>query len=159
MPDLVTCGVIVKTHGLKGQVLVHFDKALLKPQFLTVALADGNFVPFRITLFKPHQKLWLVAFEGLKSVAEVQVLLKRNVLVDIGVIQENRYVSKIGFQCFDLKYGFFGTVSKEIKNQNAHWFEIEPGNRIIPQIEAWITSVDESAKTIHFELPEGILNL
>jgi len=56
-------------------------------------------------------------------------------------------------------YGFFGIVSKEIKNQNAQWFEIEPGNRIIPQIQDWIKSIDASAKTIHFELPEGILNL
>lgn len=154
MPDLTICGVVVKSHGLKGQVIIHFYQLIQQPRFLTIALADGNSVPYRITLFKPHQKEWLVAFEGLNTVTDVGILIKRNVLIDPQFLKPTNAVSRIGYQCFDKTYGFFGIVSKEIKNQNAQWFEIEPGNRIIPQIQDWIKSIDASAKTIHFELPD-----
>jgi ribosomal 30S subunit maturation factor RimM len=159
MPELIECGTILKTHGLKGQLIIQLNKTLQSPAFLCIALKDGNRVPYRIIQLKSHQRHWLVSFEGITDLNTAQSLVKRSLFASSIHVIENTSSSKIGYQCVDVHAGFFGTVQNQYTKGTQMWLEIDPHQRVLPWVEDWISYIDESKKTICFELPDGILNL
>lgn len=67
----------------------------------------------------------------------------------------------VGFTAVDKEFGEIGTITYVNDSNTQAIFEIDrDGNQVlIPMVDDFIKKVDREAKQMHFELPEGLIDL
>ena len=164
--DVYKIGQIGRTHGVKGEVTFNFtddvwDRAESDYLFLRV---DGILVPFFLEEYRfRSDSTALVKFQDYDSANDVQFLVGCEVFFPHALTPEMgedetytwRYFT--GFQFFDKNAGFIGNI--DVVDDSTQNILFQVGDRLIPAAEEWIKDIDHKGRTIHMELPEGLLEL
>ena len=78
-------GTIVNTHGIRGEVKIlaitdFADERFTKGAELQVETKDG-FVPFKVKSSRLHKNMWLVLFEGVNNINDIEKYKTHDVYV------------------------------------------------------------------------------
>ena len=160
-------GVIGKAHGIKGELSIQIDDDIfdrVDAEYLVLKL-DGIFVPFFMEEYRfKSDSVVLVKFEGVdtqeraRELTGVEVYFPRE-LAEQDENAELSYSALVGYTLIDDNSGkSVGTIAYVDEQTINIMFELEDG-RLIPASEELIVDVDQKARTITLDIPEGILDL
>lgn len=165
-------GTIVNTHGIRGEVKIlaitdFADERFKKGAELQVETKDG-FVPFKVQSSRLHKNMWLVLFEGVNNINDIEKYKTHDVYVYVyGDARETLgddeyyYDEIIDSRVFDLDGNDIGVVS-EIMTTGANdvWVVQRPGQKdaLIPMIDDVVKDVDVDNKRITIDALEGLLD-
>lgn len=162
-------GKIAKAHGLKGEVLVHLEtdnpEVYLELESVFVEIKQ-KLVPFFIEEIRlSHQKA-IVKFEDFNKIEQTQAVLNAKIFLPREVVEEldeDRYIFSdlIGYILEDEKLGVLGAVKEiyELPGHDLLAIEHEGEEVLLPMNDDFILEVDDEAKRIRSNFPEGILDL
>ncbi|QEA45925.1 ribosome maturation factor RimM [Leuconostoc citreum] len=163
-------GTIVNTHGIRGEVKIMAITDFAVDRFkkgaaLQIETKQG-FVPVTVQSSRLHKNMWLVLFEGVTNINEIEKY-KTN---DIYVYGEARealgddeyyYDEIIDSRVVSLSGEAIGVVS-EIMTTGANdvWVVKRQGqsDALIPMIDDVVKSVDVANKLITIDVLEGLLD-
>ena len=160
-------GVIGKAHGVKGELSIQIDDDIfdrVDAEYLVLKL-DGIFVPFFMEEYRfKSDSVALVKFEGVdtqeraRELTGVEVYFPRE-LAEQDEEAELSYSALVGYTLIDDNSGKpVGTIAYVDEQTINIMFELEDG-RLIPASEELIVDVDQQARTITLDIPDGILDL
>jgi 16S rRNA processing protein RimM len=166
--DLLEVGVVVGTHGLKGDLKIRplptGDLAL--PGARTVYLRDSDGLPVRHQAVRstPHKQNVLLRLSGLESLAAVQGLVGASVLMDIGdlpeLAEDQFYWSDLeGMAAVDRQRGVIGRIVGMFSTPAHDILEIEgpTGEVLIPAVAPFLLELDRDNGCLHVDLPDGLI--
>ena len=165
--EVYKIGVIGKAHGVKGELSIQIDDDVfdrVDAEYLVLKL-DGIFVPFFMEEYRfKSDSVALVKFEGVdtqeraRELTGVEVYFPRE-LAEQDEEAELSYAALVGYTLIDNNSGNpVGTIADVDEQTINIMFELEDG-RLIPASEELIVDVDQKARTITLDIPEGILEL
>ena len=160
-------GIIGKAHGVKGELSIQIDDDIfdrVDAEYLVLKL-DGIFVPFFMEEYRfKSDSVALVKFEGVdtqeraRELTGVEVYFPRE-LAEQDESAELSYSALVGYTLIDDNSGKpVGTIAYVDEQTINILFELEDG-RLIPASEELIVDVDQQARTITLDIPDGILDL
>jgi len=160
--ELAHIGYFSKVHGVKGNLIlkeVHeFLYEGLKVFFID--LPSGR-APFFVRSLKQANKGLIVSLEEIDSVEKASAVLNRKVYVDASLLVEEDNFTWVGFELIDRIHGSLGMILEE--NDNGHQVLLTllfKGKEIIlPLVDEFIEKVDEKAKKIFYNAPEGLIDI
>ena len=165
-------GVIVKTHGIKGELVVRlFDEFTIDhmdTEFLFIEL-DGGLVPFFVEEAREKNKTdVLVKLELAKEETEMERLMDARVFVKKESAEDTHNEEEafsayqlVGYSVQVVGFGPLGKIVaiKDISNNPLFEIEYEGREILIPIVEDFIVNIDDENEVIIFELPEGLIDL
>ena len=165
--EVYKIGIIGKAHGVKGELSIQIDDDVfdrVDAEYLVLKL-DGIFVPFFMEEYRfKSDSVALVKFEGVdtqeraRELTGVEVYFPRE-LAEQDEETELSYAALVGYTLIDNNSGKpVGTIAYVDEQTINIMFELEDG-RLIPASEELIVDVDQKARTITLDIPEGILEL
>ena len=173
MNDFKSIGFTKKTYGIKGELKLKIednyleDFAQAKVVFLNI---EGQKIPFFIKAIN-FDNPFTIKFEEYESrEAVIKLTGKEIFLQNIDIIApENRtiepttlfYQKYVGYQLIDKELGKIGLIEEIIPYPQQEMATITYLGKtiLIPLNEYLILKIDEIAKEILVELPEGMLDL
>lgn len=166
--ELLEVGVVVGTHGLRGDLKVRTlptgDLAL--PGARTVYLKDstGSLVRHEAVRSSPHKQNVLLRLSGMESLAAVEHLMGTSVWMatkDLPELDDDHYYwsDLEGLEVVDRQQGVLGHVVGMFTTPAHDILEVEgpAGEILIPAVEPFLIDVDRDKKQLHVDLPEGLL--
>jgi 16S rRNA processing protein RimM len=166
--DLLEVGVVVGTHGLKGDLKIRplptGDLAL--PGARTVYLRDSEGLPVRHEAVRSslHKQNILLRLSGLENIAAVEGLIGAFVLMDHadlpGLFDDRFYWSDLeGMAVIDRQQGEIGRVIGMFSTPAHDILEIEgsAGEILVPAIEPFLVELDRDNGRLHVDLPQGLI--
>ena len=169
--DCVEVGYIQKPHGLKGEVILVFDKEFEETfeelEFLFIEV-DGGLVPFFIEdegLQLRTDESAICRLEFVDSLTKAKDLVGSKVYVfDHDIIDsEDQGITStlIGMRAYDAKFGDIGLISRvDDFSGNLVITVLHPNAEIlIPLSDEVITSIDEDKKEIYLSCPNGLIEI
>lgn len=163
-------GTIVNTHGIRGEVKIlaitdFADERFKKGAKLQVETKDG-FVPFEVKSSRLHKNMWLVLFEGVNNINDIEKYKTHDVYVHGDAREtlgdnEYYYDEIIDSRVFDLDGNDIGVVSEVMTTgANDVWVVQRPGQKdaLIPMIDDVVKNVDVDNKRITIDALEGLLD-
>ncbi|MDE6479510.1 MAG: ribosome maturation factor RimM [Muribaculaceae bacterium] len=173
--EITSVGKLLKTHALKGEMnlVLDIDPGYLEEGNPAILDIDGIYVPFYAESVRTKGSFsYLVKFEGIESEIEAKKLVNKTVYALRERLKEFMlenfdeeyalYDDLIGWTIEDKDAGVIGKVVEIDTNTENELFIVETpvGNTVyIPLTEDFIEKMDEDSKTIHMNLPEGLLDL
>jgi len=161
--ELVLAGYFSKTHGVKGHLLfradVDFDETALKAVFIETATGKA---PHFITEMKVSANQFVILLEDVQSVEAAKKLIGKSVFIDAAlVIAEQGGIDWEGFELVDKNFGSLGNILEVTDNGSQELFVLNYKGRevLLPFVEDFVEGVDEKAKKIFFNAPEGLIDL
>lgn len=163
-------GTIVNTHGIRGELKIKAitdfaDDRFQKGQAI-YRLDKGQYVKEMIAKARVHKGMWLVTFEGVDNINQVEIFKGQDVFVD----EEDRddlddgeyyYNEIIGCTVVDLDGQTLGEI-KEIMTTGANdvWIMKRPKGKdgLIPMIDDVVKEVNVADKVITIDVLEGLLD-
>jgi len=163
-------GYIVRTHGVKGQVIAFFDVDYpedyeeLESVFL---LLNGKLVPFFITALdiQPNGRI-IIKFEDVDTIGEaekfksVPLFLPLNQLPEL---DEDQFYfhDVIGYTVIDEQLGQLGTVREiyEMPYQDLMAMDYQGVEVLIPVQDELILRADKAEQKLFVNLPEGLVDI
>lgn len=169
--DCFFLGHVSRLHGLKGEVILHLETDQpeayedLGSVFL---LQGGTLVPFFLEsakLIKRDQLL--IKAEDFSSAEEARRLIGSEVWLPLSVLpplhgNKFYYHEILGFSVVDQDNQPVGTVEDVLDNPGQDLLKLRhPGGNevLLPLVDELLMSVDRENKTLHYRLPEGLLDL
>lgn len=166
--ELTKIGYIAKSFGFKGELKCTLEVTNIGtelPAFLWLHL-EGKPVPFFVEKTSIHNNALVLKFEDIET--EAQALLLKNTSLYCEEKFFNTYFEKeeslndlIGFSVSDQNKGNIGIVDSILENsiQATLVLLFEDKEILIPYSEDIILEVNESAKTITIDAPDGLIDL
>ncbi len=163
-------GTIVKTHNLKGEVVLNFDVdnpaeyAKIETFFLEI---KGKLVPFFV------QKLQLtvknnaiVQFEDIDNIDLAKKMVKTEVYLPLAILPDDDeggfYLHEvIDYQVIDIEKGVLGTITNIYEGDLQDLFGMTYKGKevLIPVVDAFIVQILHETKIIEMNLPNGLIEL
>jgi 16S rRNA processing protein RimM len=166
--DLLEVGVVVGTHGLKGDLKIRplptGDLAL--PGARTVYLRDSEGLPVRYEAVRssPHKQNILLRLAGLENLAAVEGLTGASVLManaDLPELADDQfYWSDLeGMVVVDRQRGKIGRVVGMFNTPAHDILEVKgpAGEVLVPAVEPFLAELDRDNGLLHVDLPEGLI--
>lgn len=167
--DCFEVGYITKTRGLKGEVQVAFsyeepEKLKINAVFIDV---NSKLVPYFVTFFKiPMPQVGYFSFEDIDHIDKAQALTKKKIYLPNRLKpkkkqEEFSFTDLVGFIATDSQKSVLGEITevKEYPQQYIATIIYQEKEVLVPLNEAFILAIDIKAKTISFDLPDGLLDL
>ena len=163
MPDLLECGRLVNTHGVRGEVKIDpwCDSPALFEQ-LTQLYIMGR--PYGLQSARPHKGFVLCKLEGIDSPEQAMALKNQTVWLDRSQVEleDGAYfiADIIGFEAYDRRTQAVIGVLQEIRPAPAaDLYCIRNGETeiLIPAVPAFVHKVDFAQKRIEFDTIQGML--
>jgi 16S rRNA processing protein RimM len=163
-------GYIVRTHGVKGQVVAFFDVDYpedykeLESVFLQL---NGKLVPFFIQALdlQPNGRI-IIKFEDVESITEAEKL--KNValylpLDQLPELDEDQFYfhEVIGFTVIDEVLGELGKIREiyEMPHQDLMAMDYQGVEVLIPVQDELIMRADKAGQKLYVKLPEGLVEI
>ena len=169
--DYVAVGYVQKPHGLKGEVVIAFEKEFeetLEVVELIFIDVDGGLVPFFIegegVTFRSDESL-ICSLSFIDSVNKAKELVGSKVYVaqfDVIASDDQGVVSTlIGMIAFDGKFGEIGMISRvdDFSGNLVITVDHPRSEIMIPLSDEVIRSIDEEKREIHLTCPEGLIEI
>ncbi len=163
-------GYIVRTHGVKGQVVAYFDVDYpedyeeLESVFL---LINGKLVPFFIDALdlQPNGRI-IMKFEDVNTIGEAEKLKSVPLylpLANLPELEEDQFYfhDVIGYTVIDEKLGKLGTIKEiyEMPFQDLMAMDYQGVEVLMPVQDELILRADKVAQELFVNLPDGLVDL
>lgn len=168
--NLFKVGTIVNTHGIRGEVkimaITDFPENRFKKGVELQIETKQGLVPMTVQSSRLHKNMWLVLFEGITNINEIEKYKTDDIYVASDERQELEddeyyYDEIIDSRVVDLTGSVIGIVS-EIMTTGANdvWVVKREGqpDALIPMIDDVVKSVDVDNKLITIDALEGLLD-
>ncbi|MEI6173155.1 MAG: ribosome maturation factor RimM [Bacteroidota bacterium] len=168
--DFYYLGKILKTHGNKGQVMVHLDvddpEKYLDLESVYLDL-HGERIPFFIaTLDLKHNQKALIQFQDFETIEDAESLAGLEMfmpITELPPLKGNQfyYHEIIGFRVTDHKHGDIGVIEDVLDLPHQSLFQIRFGEKeiLIPVVDEVIQKVDKKKKLLLIKAPEGLIEI
>jgi len=170
VPGSVKTGKISKPYGLQGSVHVILDPVAGKhikqgdPLFIHI---DGQRVPYfveELTIIAEDQAI--IRFEFIDHVEKAKSICGCDVYLDqktdpITPSGGESLHDVSGYRAFDQTTGYLGRITEFMEYDLNPVLLVDYHGRelMVPAVDEIILEVDHHKKTIHFDLPEGLVTL
>lgn len=166
--DILPIGRTQKPHGIRGEIVLLFDKAAyadLDVDFYFLEM-EGIPVPFFVEEFMSmtdvNARVKFEDTEDEKSASRLvnkKVFLPRETVKALGDQSANDWNYFIGFDVIDQHEEHLGAIQEvDDSTLNVLFMVVnEKEEYLIPATEDFIITIDEESKTIRMHLPEGLL--
>ena len=164
--EVYKIGRLGKTHGVRGEISFLFDDAVfdrVDADYLILEI-DGILVPFFIEeyRFKTDSNA-LMKFDGIDTQERARELTGCDVWFPRAMAESDEdgisWAAIVGFDIIESESGkTVGRIASVDDSTINILFCLEDG-RLIPASEELIIAIDQQARTITMQLPEGLLNL
>lgn len=166
-------GYLIKTHGLRGQLVAHFDVddvsvyTKLRIMYLTLASAPTKLVEYHIEKVQPQSgNKVLLKLRGVDRIEEAELLRGSQLhlpLAALPKLEEDQFYfhDVIGFTVVDKNMGPLGTVENfyELPQQDMLAMSYQSQEVLIPVVDELISHADHAKKEIYVNLPDGLLDV
>jgi 16S rRNA processing protein RimM len=168
MLELVAVAKIVKTRGLRGEVvadvLTDFPKRFEGLETVTAVLPDGTRQELKIESFRFQKDRLVLKFEGFDSIESGEELRNVEICVaesEVVELEEGEFFDweLLGCSVETIGGEKVGTVRELMRTGGTENLVVENGEKefLIPFAESICTDVDTEAKLIKIDPPEGLL--
>ncbi len=164
--DFTYFGKFLKPHGTKGEIGLSGDNFTLGDDCDYVAAdIDGILVPFFFEYSKKkNNDTLIVKIERMESAEEVRFLTNHDVYIPREWVEDCDNLSWSyfrGFTAEESNMGLLGKIADVDDSTINTLFIVEHNGKelLIPAQEEFIAEIDHNARTIKFELPEGLVSL
>lgn len=164
---LFPAGVVIGVHGLRGDLKVRplsgDSTSLDSVKEVTLRGTKTNSL-HKVQKASRHKGNLLIHLEGIDSVESAETFIGCEVLIshdDLASLPEDEFYwfQLEGLRVEDSQYGDLGRIV-EIFTTPAHDILVVRGPHgevLIPVVDAFILKIDEDAKVVHVDLPEGLV--
>jgi 16S rRNA processing protein RimM len=167
---LVLVGVVARTHGLRGQVVVNPETDFASERFATgaavLAAIDGKLQPLTVSSVRFHQGRPIVGFDGVSSIEAAGRLAGEPLWIREGdrpKLEVGRYYHSELVGCrVETREGVeVGRVARVQSGAGVPLLGVGTGPRevLIPLAESICLEIDAEGKRIVIDPPEGLLEL
>ena len=164
---LFPAGVVIGVHGLRGDLKVRplsGDSTALDSVKEVTLRGTTKSSLHKVQKAARHKGNLLIHLEGVTSVERAEEFIGCDVLIshdDLRELPEDEFYwfQLEGLRVDDCQLGDLGTII-EIFTTPAHDILVVRGPRgevLIPVVDAFILKIDEEAKVMHVDLPEGLV--
>ena len=167
--DHYELGYVVKTHGVKGDVVIYLDTddparyKMMKSLFVNM---DGSLKEFNVKKVSLVEKHAIVHLEGIEDMTTAENYLKKGIFMPLTFLPQLKgkqfyFHEIIGFEVEDVTEGKLGKLI-EVYDLTQHpvgevkWKET---NVLFPLIPDFIEKIDREAGVLYIKLPEGMLDV
>ena len=168
--DCFLLGHIVKTYGVKGQVVAFFDVDYPEDydEFVSVFLEQqGRLVPFFIEDMEPQAKgRFIIQFEDINTLEQAEKLRNTSLylpLDELPELEEGQFYfhDVIGYRVVDQNHGPLGTVKEfyDMPQQQLMAMDYNGEEMLVPVLDEVFVRADHETKELHVNLPEGLLEV
>lgn len=173
--SLALVGKVNKTHGVKGELSISFavdsPSDLLSDCGCLIMDIDGLMTPFFAASVRPRgAESLLVRFDGVDTQEEAAQFVGKDVYADVDIdgdydeIEdgEQMYAGQlIGFKAIDEDGQEIGEIVDLDESTDNVLFVLQtPGGlAYVPVADEFIMEISTKARTVEFDLPEGLLQL
>lgn len=168
--DFYYLGKILKTHGNKGQVMVHLDVddpedyQQLESVYLDL---HGERIPFFMAAVElKHNRKAVVKFQDFDTLEDAESLQGLEMylpVTELPALQGNRfYYHEIkGFRVVDLNHGEIGLIEDILELPHQSLFQVRHGEKeiLVPIVDEIIKKVDRKKKLLTIEAPAGLIEI
>lgn len=164
--DYRIIGQLLKPHGYKGEIVADIDdeQRAAVGQYFFICI-DELFVPFFIQTIRPHGAgNFLVKFEDVDNEKQAAQFARRPLYVERTDEDDDEIGldDLIGFTAVD-NFGSILGVIDDIDDSTENVLMIvkrSDGSEVyIPLVDEFITSIDETNRSIFLDLPDGLTDL
>ena len=164
--EIYKIGQLGKPHGIKGEITFSFTTDVwdrVEADYLVLSI-DGIFVPFFLEEYRFRgEHSALLKFQNIDSIEDAQEISGAEVYFPYSLTPEDDDADYTwsyfeGFHVYDEKAGDLGSIVRVDESTENVLFELESGH-LLPAVEAFITDNDYEGRTIHMNLPEGLLEI
>lgn len=164
---LFPAGVVIGVHGLRGDLKVRplsGDSTSLDSIKEVTLQGTNKRSVHQVEKASRHKGNLLIRLEGIASVERAEEYIGCDVLIshdDLATLPEDEFYwfQLEGMRVDDCRQGDLGKIV-EIFTTPAHDILVVRGPRgevLIPVVDAFILKIDEDAKVMHVDLPEGLV--
>ena len=164
---LFPAGVVIGVHGLRGDLKVRplSGESTSLDSVKEVTLRGATMRSLhKVQKAARHKGNLLIRLEGVTSVERAEEFIGCEVLIshdELAVLPEDEFYwfQLEGLRVDDCQHGDLGKIV-EIFTTPAHDILVVRGPRgevLIPVVDAFILKIDEDAKIMHVDLPEGLV--
>ena len=162
--QIISVGLFVKPHGVKGVMAATLTVDGIEDFSTVICSMDGIFVPFFLTSVRSKSAYsQLLTIDGVDSDVKAKVFTNKKIYVlrsEFDEATDEVYCDYfIGFTILDTKGNEIGRITDLDDSTENVLFEVDcDGVQFyIPVSEDFIVSIDEPAKTMTMDLPEGLI--
>lgn len=158
-------GVVIKPHGLKGEVALKLDPSVadLLPTFSTVFFdLNGSKVPFVLEHFAYlNQGKAKFKLSGLENGEQAESMRGKEIFQLSSKLHVDKQLDFIGFEVRLQSGERVGEITDVIDHTAQTLIEVmrDSGEILIPLVDDFIVKIDSKEKTLVMDLPEGLLEL
>ena len=162
--DLFAAGKILKTHGVKGELLCSYQSGAFERCESFFVEIDGLFIPFFIQSRRPKsEQSVLLLLDGVETEAEALEFCGRTVYLPTAMREQQSdytYDYFIGFSVF-IGGRQFGVVA-DVDDQTANVLfvlDTPRGQVLVPAVGDYVESIDHESRRLDMSIPDGLLDL
>jgi 16S rRNA processing protein RimM len=173
LDDYYQLGSIGKPHGLKGFVVAFLDVddpdayRKVKSVLLELPTAPGKLVAYDVEKLQPQtNERALLKLKGIDRIEDAEPLRNARLyraLQDLPALAKDQFYfhDVIGYTVVDAQLGSLGTVESfyELPQQDVLAMRYQGQEVLIPVVDELVSHADQGAKTLHVNLPEGLLEV
>ena len=173
LDDYYQLGSIGKPHGLKGFVMAFLDVddpqeyRKLKSVLLEMPSAPGKLVSYDVEKLQPQSnERALLKLKGIDRIEDAEPLRNAKLyrpLQELPTLEEDQFYfhDVIGYAVVDEQLGQLGTVEAfyELPQQDVLAMRYEGQEVLIPVVDELVSHADQATRTLHVNLPEGLLDV
>lgn len=163
-------GYIVRTHGIKGQVVAFFDVDYpedyekLESVFL---LINGKLIPFFIKTINAQSKgRFIIKFEDTDTIEQSEKLKGASLYLPLASLPELDgdqfyFHDLIGYTIVDETLGALGVIKEffELPHQDLMAMDYQGTEVLIPMQDELIIRADKANQKLYMNLPEGLVEV
>jgi 16S rRNA processing protein RimM len=167
LTDLLEVGVIIGTHGLRGDLKIRPlpTGALALPDARAVYLRDseGHLARHEAVRASQHKQNILLRLSGLESVSAVQPLVGSSIWMARAELpeldEEHFYWPDLeGLEVVDQQLGVLGHITGMFTTPAHDILEVDGpnGEVLIPAVTPFLVRIDRDKAQLHVNLPQGL---
>ena len=167
--DCFYFGQIAKTHKTDGSLLMAMDcdhPEHYKNQTMFLLSLNDKLTPFFVKELKINGDKAIVLFDSINSLQEAEILVGAEVylpLKALPVLDESEYYlhELPGLKIIDSVYGEVGQVYQVFEMPQQYVAQVFKGESeiLIPLNKVFFEKIDRKSKTLHLNLPDGLLDI
>lgn len=164
--EKIIVGKINKPHGVRGELSVTPETDFVEERFIPgkkfYINYQGQEEEYILKSIRPHQKRYLLKFEDIENVNEVDHLRNANLLIDYDELHELEndeyyFIDLIGLDVY-VEDNMIGVVGDVVEMPAHPVLVIETDERdiMVPCVDQFIKDVNLDKKTISIDWLEGL---
>ncbi len=169
LKDYFQLGTIVRSHGVRGDLVLYLDvdEPNSYKSMKSLFLEDSNGLKeYNITAIRINANLATVHLNGIPDRNTSDLYLKKKVFLPVKSLpplKEKQFYfhEVIGFTLLDKKAGNLGSITNvyELPQHPVLAIELNSKEVLIPAVADFIIHINRENKTVEMDLPEGLIDV